>query len=70
MDDKERFEKFAKVLVIILWASIAIGTSATALNSFPGAFLVAVSLLILAVNGFAIYKVARGDWKLLDKGGE
>jgi len=69
MDDKERFEKFAKVLVLIVWASIAIGTSATAMNSFPGAFLVVISLLNLAVNGFAIFKVARGDWKL-KKGGE
>jgi len=64
MDDKERFEKFLKVLFIILWASIAIGTTATALNSFPGAFLVVISLLNLAVTGFALYKVARGEWKL------
>ena len=56
-------KNFLKTLVIFIWASIAIGTTATALNATPGAFLSIVSVLNLAVNGFAIYKVAKGEWK-------
>ena len=50
---------FLKVATLIVWGLVAIITSATALNAGPGAFLSAIAVLNLAVNGVAIYKAAK-----------
>lgn len=60
MDNKTRFKSFIKAAKIFLCASIAIGTTSTALNSFPGTFLSVVAVLNLAVVGVCIYELAKG----------
>lgn len=59
MDNKERLKEFLKAATLIAWGSISIGTTATALNSFPGAFLSVVSVLNLAATGLAMYRIVK-----------
>lgn len=63
MDNKSRFIAFAKAAIIILWASIALGTTFAVWNagagSTPDGFVCTVAGLNLIVSGVAIYLVAK-----------
>lgn len=63
MDNKSRFIAFAKAAIIILWASIALGTTFVVWNagagSTPDGFVCTVAGLNLIVSGVAIYLVAK-----------
>ena len=54
----ETNNKFFKIAILFIWGLSAIATSAAVWNSRPGAFLVVVSALNLAINGVCIYKQA------------
>lgn len=47
------------MLAVFLYASLTIGTVATALNSHPGAFLTVVSVLLLVCNGVICYLAGK-----------
>ena len=49
---------FSKVLGIFIWALIAIGASASALNSGEGYYM-ACGIANLAINGWQIYKTSK-----------
>lgn len=65
MDNKSRTRQFLQMLAVFVYASLTIGTVATALNSKPGAFLTVVSLLTLVCNGVICYlagkKIAKDE---------
>lgn len=59
MDNKERFYAWLKVAILILWASVAIGTTFAVWNAAagetPDGFVCTVAGLNLIVSGVAIY---------------
>ena len=63
MDNKSRFLAFAKAAALIVWALVAIITSAGVWNatagSTPDGFVCTVAGLNLIVSGVAIYLVAK-----------
>lgn len=59
MDDKDRMRDFMKGIGLFLWGSVAIGTTATALNSFPGTFPAVISVLNLVTTAVAMYKLLK-----------
>lgn len=59
MDNKSRTRQFLQMLAVFVYASLTIGTVATALNSKPGAFLTVVSLLTLVCNGVICYLAGK-----------
>ena len=59
MDNKTRTRHFAVMLAVFVYASLTIGTVATALNSFPGTFLSIVALVLLACNLAICFCVGR-----------
>ena len=59
MDNKTRTRHFAVMLAVFVYASLTIGTVATALNSKPGAFPTVVSQLTLVCNLAICFCVGR-----------
>lgn len=59
MDNKSRFISFAKVAIIIFWASVALGTTFAVWNAgageTPTTFIKVVSGMNILVNAFGIY---------------
>lgn len=59
MDNKSRTTQFFQMLAVFVYASLTIGTVATALNPKPGAFPTVVSLLTLVCNGVICYLAGK-----------
>jgi hypothetical protein len=59
MDNKKRFFNWARAAMIILWGSIAAGTTVSvwnaAVGAAPGTFHCIIAGLNVITNGFGIY---------------
>lgn len=69
MDNKSRFTSWAKVATLILWVSIAFGTTFAVWNAgageVPSAFIKWVAGFNLVCNAFGIYLAVK-KYKPLD----
>jgi len=59
MDNKDRTKSFFMMLAVFIYASLTIGTVATALNSAPGPFLTVVAVLLFACNAAICYIIGK-----------
>ena len=57
-DIKKQIIYWLKVLALFAYGMITIITCAAVWNSFPGAFISTVAAILMAVNGYIIYRKA------------
>lgn len=63
MDNKTRTKHFFVMLALFIYASLTVGTVATALNSLPGPFFTVVGLLMAAGNVAMCVYVGKRELK-------